>query len=70
VTDTDTELEGWADFVAGVDPGVPVRIMSFRHQGTRPQAREWPETTPEAMGRVWERLTEHGLTAVTTGVDQ
>lgn len=64
VTDTDAELEAWAAFVMEVDPDVPVRVMAFRHTGTREWARMWPETTPEAIGRVRDRLTGSGLTAV------
>lgn len=64
VTDTASHLRAWAEFVAGVDPGVPVRLMAFRHTGTREQARAWPETTPEAVERVRVRLGELGLTAV------
>jgi len=64
VTDTDAELEAWAAFVAGVDPQIPVRVMTFRHQGTRPQAQEWPETSPEAAERVRDRLSGLALEAV------
>jgi len=64
VTDTADEVEAWAGFVMGVDPGVPVRLMAFRHTGTRDKARLWPETSPEAVDRVRERLAALGLTAV------
>lgn len=64
VTDTPSHLEAWAEFVAGVNPSVPVRVMAFRHAGTRDRARLWPETTPEAVERVRVRLTELGLTGV------
>lgn len=66
VTDTDDELAAWADFVIGVDPQTPVRVMPFRHQGTRPQAQAWLETTPEAVARVRDRFTELGLNAIDT----
>lgn len=68
VTDTEAELAEWAAFIEGVDPSVPVRLMSFRHAGTREQAREWAETSPEAMDRVRDRLTDLGLTEVTAGL--
>lgn len=64
VTDTDDELDAWAVFVASVDPDVPVRLMAFRHTGTREKARAWPETTPEAVERVREHLTARGLTGI------
>jgi pyruvate-formate lyase-activating enzyme len=64
VTDTDDELERWAEFVASVDADVPVRLMAFRHAGTRPEAQEWPETTPDAVDRVRHRLMALGLTGL------
>jgi hypothetical protein len=33
-------------------------------QGTRRQAREWPETSIDAMDRVEHRLADYGLTNV------
>jgi pyruvate formate lyase activating enzyme len=62
VTDTEAELDAWAGFVGGLDEGVPVRLMAFRHQGTRPQARAWPETSTDAIDRVEQRLAGYGLT--------
>ena len=64
VTDTDDELEAWATFVGGVDPQTPVRVMTFRHQGTRHQAQQWPETSAESAQRVRDRLAGLGLKAV------
>lgn len=64
VTDTDEELAGWGRFMRSVDPDVPVRLMAFRHAGTRPVAQQMPETSPEAMERVAERFHGLGLTAV------
>ena len=64
VTDTAEELDAWASFVAGVSPGIPVRLMAFRHEGTRPAARDWPETTEETLVRVRDRLGKAGLTNV------
>lgn len=61
VTDPPDELDAWAEFVAGVDAELTVRVMGFRHQGTREQAREWPETTLEAIERVVTHLRERGL---------
>jgi len=67
VTDTDEELEAWARFVHSVDRHVPIRLMAFRHAGTRVEARQWRETSPEALDRVRDRLTGLGLTAVAAG---
>jgi YjjW family glycine radical enzyme activase len=64
VTDTDAELAGWAEFVTGVDPDVPVRVMGFRHQGTRTPAQEWAETSDAAVERVQLRLADLGLNQV------
>ncbi|MDH4118669.1 MAG: YjjW family glycine radical enzyme activase [Acidimicrobiia bacterium] len=62
VTDTDVELEAWARIVTAVDPGVSVRVMPFRHEGTRTAAREWPITGERAIERVVDRLRDLGLT--------
>lgn len=64
VTDTDDEVERWASFVASVATDVPVRLMAFRHAGTRPEAQEWPETSPDALDRVGDRLMLFGLTGL------
>jgi len=61
VTDTEDELKGWAEFVRDIDPDVSVRVMTFRHQGTRERARVWPETSSEATDRVISVLKENGL---------
>ena len=68
VTDTDEELEAWARFTRSVDADTPVRLMAFRHAGTRAEAKQWPETSPEAMDRVRDRLIDLGLTRVSAGL--
>lgn len=68
VTDTDDELDAWARFVRGVDADTPIRLMAFRHAGTRPEAQQWPETSPEAVDRVRHRLVDLGLTRVSAGL--
>jgi len=68
VTDTDDELEAWGRFVGGVDADTPLRLMAFRHGGIRPEAQQWPETSPEAMDRVRHELTDLGLTRVSDGL--
>jgi pyruvate formate lyase activating enzyme len=64
VTDTPSELEAWASIVTSFDPAVPVRLMAFRHTGTRRQARNWPETSTAAVERVATTLSSLGLTRV------
>ena len=64
VTDTDAELTGWAEFVTSVDPDVPVRVMGFRHQGTRTPAHQWVETSEAAVEQVRLRLGDLGLSHV------
>lgn len=66
VTDTEAELEAWAAFVMGVSPEIPVRLMAFRHEGTRPAAHAWPETSEATVARVRDHLTAAGLTNVTS----
>jgi YjjW family glycine radical enzyme activase len=69
VTDTDTEIDSWSAFMRSVDPGVAIRVMPFRHQGTRDRARAWPETSPATVARVVAALSARGLTRVEgTGV--
>jgi hypothetical protein len=57
-------LEAWAAIVASLDPAVPVRLMPFRHTGTRRQAQGWPETGPAALERAATTLRSLGLTGV------
>jgi pyruvate-formate lyase-activating enzyme len=64
VTDTEEELAEWIRFVRSVDRQVPVRLMAFRHAGTRPVAEQWPETSAEVLGRVQDSLTIGGLSGV------
>ncbi len=64
VTDRDDELEAWAEYVRSVDPSIAIRVMAFRHAGTRRAAWEWPETSPEAVDRVVDTLQDLGLTNV------
>lgn len=68
VTDTPDELEAWAGAIREIDPAMPVRVLGFRHLGTRRPAREWPETSPQTLLAVVEALRHHGLTSVTTDV--
>ena len=64
VTDTEEELVEWGRFVRSVDRHVPVRLMAFRHAGTRPVAEQWPETSAGALRRVQDSLTVGGLSGV------
>lgn len=64
VTDTPDELAAWAGLVSSVNPHIPTRVLGFRHQGTRSEARTWPETRPETLIRVADTLRGHGLTWV------
>lgn len=63
-TDDEAELGRWAEFVRSVDPAVGVRVMAFRHLGTRPAARAWPETPPSTVEHVSATLRSMGLTDV------
>lgn len=68
VTDELGELEAWAGFVQDIDPEVPVRLMGFRHLGTRPAAKAWPETTARSLEKARGILVGAGLTAITAEV--
>jgi pyruvate formate lyase activating enzyme len=65
-TDRREELAAWAALVGAVDPAIRVRLMAFRHAGTRPAAHHLPETVPETMERVAAVLRAEGLTRVET----
>lgn len=64
ITDRPDDLERTARFVAELDPGIPLRVLAFRHHGTRTKARHWPETTTAACARVVDTLRAHGLREV------
>lgn len=66
VTDLPEELDPWAAFVLEAAPRVPVRLTSFRHRGTRERARQWPETSPQAVERVRSRFAALGLGPIIT----
>lgn len=71
LTDTPEELEAWGPrFVVGVNPQIPVWVLGFPQQGTGPQARVWPETSPQTLTKVAETLRRCGLTAVTADAVQ
>jgi pyruvate formate lyase activating enzyme len=63
-TDTESELTAWAGFVHRVDPAILIRLMGFRHAGTRTIAHRWPEATPDHIARVRTHLTALGLTNI------
>ncbi|MEX2323086.1 MAG: radical SAM protein [Acidimicrobiia bacterium] len=64
VNDSEDELAGWASFVAGAAPGVPGRVLAFRHRGTRHAAREWPETSEAAVARGESFLAAAGMPVI------
>ena len=66
VTDIPEELDPWAAFVLEAASRVPVRLASYRHRGTRERARQWPETSPQAVERVRSRFAALGLGPIIT----
>lgn len=64
VTDQPDELDRYARFVAELDPGIPLKVLAFRHDGTRAKARHWPETSATTLDRVADTLRAHGLEQV------
>lgn len=63
-SDTAENMAATADFVAGLDPGIPVRLQRFRPHGTRGAARHWSPPTDDDMDR-WAALARSaGLAAV------
>jgi pyruvate formate lyase activating enzyme len=67
VNDSEQELAGWASFVAGAAPGVPGRVLGFRHRGTRQAARKWAETSEGAVARAESILVSAGVPVVGEG---
>lgn len=63
-TDLPEELSAFAGAIGAVDRSIRVRLMAFRHAGTRQAARLLPETTPGTIERVAATLREAGLTRV------
>jgi pyruvate-formate lyase-activating enzyme len=66
VNDTDEQLRATAAHLLAVAPGVPVRVIGFRHHGTRAAARAWPESTPADRDRAVAVLTAAGLAGVSS----
>jgi len=64
ITDQPDELTRYARFVAELDPAIPLRVLAFRHHGTRTKARHWPETSEASVARVVDALRAHGLREV------
>ena len=64
VTDEPAELMAYGQFLAGIDPGLRLRLMPFRHLGTRPPARAWPEATAQSLIGAAASLSSTGLTNV------
>lgn len=64
LTDSQEELAAYAAFLGGLDPGIRLRLLAFRHHGVREHGRSWPETRPETLHRVAGTLAGMGLVDV------
>jgi pyruvate formate lyase activating enzyme len=64
VTDTPGHLARYAAVTGGIDPGVPLRLMGFRHRGVRAAGRRWREADADDLDRVAAALARHGMTGV------
>lgn len=64
VNDQPDVLDRTARFVTELDADLPLRVLAFRHHGTRAKARHWPETSAATVARVVDTLRAHGLREV------
>jgi pyruvate formate lyase activating enzyme len=64
LNDSEEELSGWASFVADAAPGVPGRVLAFRHHGTRQAARNLAETSEAAVARGESILVAAGVPVI------
>jgi hypothetical protein len=53
-------------WLRAVDPDVPIKVIGFRHHGTRPQAADIPEPDSQQLARVRFQLEANGLSDVVT----
>lgn len=60
--DSPDDLDRYAEFAGTHAPGVPVRVMGFRHHGVRPEGLHVAQTTPEDVERIAERFAAAGIT--------
>lgn len=63
VNDRDDHLAATARFLTDVDPDVRIRVLGFRHHGTRAVADAFTEPDPAALRRVAAVLVDHGVRA-------
>lgn len=61
MNDSAEQMAATAEFLGEVDSGVPVVLLGFRHDGTRPAARRWREATAEDLDAVYDALVAGGL---------
>lgn len=65
-TEDDEEIRAIAEFLARLDPDLPVRLIPFRPQGVRGEASRWGTPSSESMDRLAKVASEVGLTKVKT----
>jgi YjjW family glycine radical enzyme activase len=63
--DADEHVRRTGAYLAGVAPGVRVKVIGFRRHGVRPAGQRLPEATPERLAEVAERLRREGLVDLT-----
>jgi pyruvate formate lyase activating enzyme len=61
VNDREDHLAATADWLTSLGPDVPVRLLAFRHEGTRDVAEPFDEAGPEALDAARRVLVDHGL---------
>ena len=68
VNDSDDQIIATAHWLRRLDPVPPVVILGFRHDGTRPIARRWPEAQDRHLSTVIATLGAHGVAAERRGI--
>lgn len=64
-TDSVANAAATAQFLAGIDPAIPLHLLRFRPHGTRGIAKTWPSPTDATLARLVETAQAQGLQTVT-----
>jgi pyruvate formate lyase activating enzyme len=63
INDSDEQIVATAQWLSRLDPVPRVVVLGFRHDGTRPIARRWPEADSHHLDAVVATLDAHGVAA-------
>ena len=63
-TEEEGSMRRTAQLLAGIDPGIRLRLLRFRPHGTSGAAAEWPSPSDESMENLMDVARACGLTQV------